>query len=486
MLQNKFISRKEFISSAAKAIWASSTIYGVLNLVSCKNDPSSSTGTDQFFVTDNTELEEIRKDFIENSPLKLSNILPKLQATWSYAKNNYFQTTTIDNNVCTFVSDPSQGGEMVSEALAYGLRITALLTRLDPANKIEYQQYFDQILNGINAAIKLAQDNESEGALPAWAFKIESGVLVLDTSKSGPQNSAADADLDIVEALLDALENVKTGIWSDNGYGSWLLPSTGYVKAIPYLFEKINGLWVTKPSEDWNDYKFGDYPRPATLARLSLYYRENNNNTYADYWETHARDSMLVYFENLFDTENIPATENIAAGSDYQYDLSITELSAQSWDGIRGPFNIAMGLRYIVPNNRQLEIFAEYLKTWQYGYTVSALDSAMYLPLALALGNIDQDNSAEDILDVMDNNFGTEIYDDPIRYYQTFLRTLSVVHLHTPIPNITKIEMPEIIYPRSTKQIKKTVAQSNNRRTTKATEEIKQEKYAERWKLRSF
>jgi hypothetical protein len=426
------------------------------------------------FVTDNVALEKIRSEFVVAT--SLATVLPKLLSTWDYAVANYFKTYTINTKLCTFVADPSQGGDMVSEGLGFWRRIAPLLARLDPARAAQYQTYFDQLGNAFREVRQLAKAQGSPGEMAAWAFEVVVGVPQLDTSKSGAENSAADADFDDVEGLLNAQENVGSGLFVDRGYAAEL---EGYAPKTKVLFELVNGVFTMKPSEDWNTYKFSDYTRAATALRLSRYYTAHGNAGEAAFWYEVARGLYLEGFETIADTGVSPATINIAPGNAYPNDLDVTERTPPSWDGpTRFSRNWAEILLYFEPNAGQKTKTLEYVKTWGGNYTEPHFDALNYLPLALVTGDITE---AQNIWLVAEQAIGAiTVYDDPIRYFQMSISMLDLIFILSPYPTGQKIQMEEQDYAFSRSingkdyVVKRSVL----------SEPSKPAEYQDRWKLR--
>src|SRR3989338_4416649 len=97
--------------------------------------------------------------------------------------------------------------------------------------------------------IKLAKKKHQRGSFPAWAVKITRGKLFLNKAKSNPAYSAADADLDLIMALMRAQKNVAASIWQNQSNDK---KKKKYPPAAKKLFEKAGTTYVMKPSEEWD------------------------------------------------------------------------------------------------------------------------------------------------------------------------------------------------------------------------------------------
>lgn len=344
--------------------------------------------------------------------------------TWDYAQNHYFKTISIDNKTCTLVADPSQNEGIVSEGQAYWMRIAAAMPKVDPKRAAIYQNRFNALLNGYLAMAQLAKSVDSNNDLAAWAAKIVRGKLVLNEEKEKPAYSASDADLDSIMALIQAQKNVTQAIWTDRNYGMII---HRFLPAIKNLFEERGHVYIMKPSDDWNDFTFIDYHAPETCFEIAEFCAANNIPEAADFWKKAGLGSYQVLLESIKDAGDIPAQADIITETVNADNIKVIEKKRQSWDGIRGPWRLAAALKYIQPSPEQKNVFIAYLNNWEKGFTVSALDAAMYLPLAVALG---QNELASAMLKQLNQNFSSAtVYGQPQHYYETTLIQLSLLGL---------------------------------------------------------
>ncbi len=196
--------------------------------------------------------------------------------TWEEWKEKFI-LTPIDSKTGepgdkSFVRDPSQKDQIVSEGMGWGLL---------KAVQFNDQETFDNLLRGLK---------EMEGyGLPSWKGYIEDGKFV--AKRYGDRDSAIDADQDIAMALMQAQELVERDSWFVDG---WHEPIEGenYYKerAQHYLdliwnngVKKFGNIYVLMPSEDWGSVSGGvevnlSYIAPAWYDYFASFDNNPNHN----------------------------------------------------------------------------------------------------------------------------------------------------------------------------------------------------------------
>jgi hypothetical protein len=311
---------------------------------------------------------------------------------------------------------------------------------------MDTQDFFDGMLRGMSALTELGSQNPDNPAaisnFPAYSGKLvyeAEGQLALQYDDTrldangrpiNTVNSAADADHDLVMALLQARDNVRKGIWQDRII-KWRGVEYNYSglyeelrAALENEYHDLDGLSVLHPSEDYTadsaarNLRF-DYLRPgqcfafaedllAEAAQEEDAAEKKILEEEAQRWIARGQAGMDIYLACL-DTGignpgYIPAqgwltVEQTAAGRI----IHIEANGRQSYDGSRGPLNIAAGLRYPqywTGSVRQQEMLKQYVRHWN-GYTNLQLDAVSFWPLALALG---ETNTADYITDALAAN----------------------------------------------------------------------------------
>ncbi|MFH0886600.1 MAG: hypothetical protein V1843_00365 [bacterium] len=351
---------------------------------------------------------------IDLPPSKIAQMKSKVLSIWDAGQDQYFKELNVDSKDSIFISDPSQGNNTVSEGQPYWMLIASGLAKVDTPKASFYQEKHDSFMNGYLAMVALAQQDGNNGNLAAWAVKINGGQLSLNNDKPGPSNSAADADLDFIRGLISAQENVDAGLWKDHGYSDLI---DKYLSAVKNLFQKVGTTYTMLPSEDWSDFYFIDYHAPGTCFEIADWLKAQGRDSEAAFWQEAGMGSFTVLIQSIIDTHNIPAQADINAG-DGSDPLDVEQRQPQGWDGIRGPWRLALGLKNIDLSEDEKAALLAFLRT-RHRYTNSVLDAAMYLPLAAALGQND------DMDALLDTVLSSDL--DPNKYYENSLIALSLL-----------------------------------------------------------
>jgi len=364
-------------------------------------------------------------------PLSLEQLNTRLLNTWNTiigdTSGRGLLVRLADGTV--FIQDPSQDYKIVSESV-YWLRIASGAHKFGvPAD--ESQQFFDDFLKGVDKMTELAAAHGSPGGFPAWITKIRNTaqgrtlILYPGESVDSARNSASDADHDYVDALFDALDNVRAGIWKDHGYAKRLN------ELIPWLAKEYieqGGRYILNPSEidDWNaTFETGkfrpDYLSPKTCFRIAAYLRARGLD--GQDWEKRGLDSWDLLLTFLKKYNYIPAQADIRVENG---EFITRPNGAQSWDGIRGPWRMSQALAWLPDLDAGTQALLErYLQSWYRGYTVPSLDAAAYFGLAVRLGDTEQAGKMlERITAAMTEN---SVYADETRYYQLSLSFLNIL-----------------------------------------------------------
>ncbi|MDD4527853.1 MAG: glycosyl hydrolase family 8, partial [Candidatus Margulisbacteria bacterium] len=296
----------------------------------------------------------------------------------------------LQNYQGSFIKDPSQGNQIVSEGQSYWQILATDLARIDSKSARIYQADFDKLLQGTQHMISLAKGAGNQGELPAWKVKEQGSQIVLDSDQYGSTaNSAADADIDLIRSLIYAQQLVDNGLWIDSGYGDLAQKLTSQAK---FLFSDEKGMSVMRPSEDWDDFHFSDYLTPASCIEIASFAKDNSmGEGIVSFWEKAASDSMKLYGEILEDTGEFPAHVQFEVKQDGSIDVTRVHDTVQTYDGIRAPWEIG---RYIIAcheSTAEQDTAVKALaagKERDFQFTgQQIMDSAMYLPLAIATGN---------------------------------------------------------------------------------------------------
>jgi hypothetical protein len=331
-----------------------------------------------------------------------------------------------------FIQDPSQPQNGIVSESVYFLRIAAAMP--DDKNN-ETQEFFDGLLRGFDHMTALGG---GKGVFfPAWTVKIENGRLVLNTDRDADAyNSAADADHDLIMALLIAVQNVQAGQWQDHGYAERL---EKLIDGLAAEYDSVGRWAALKPSEDWHEgWFYLDYLSPETCFALAQYLKAKDpNDSRAEFWQKCGEDSLEIYAACLEQIGWVP--ERALLDADENGDLRVKAVSGrglQGWDGIRAPKRIAAGLPYYADKltEKQKAVFMEYLNNWNdpagkaYGMS-PALTAAAYLPLAVQLGAVDV---AADLLSVLVREDTAAVYANQDQYYETSLILKALVDVRSP------------------------------------------------------
>lgn len=383
------------------------------------------TGNRQAPVVTETSLEpEKWRQFLADKGQIFSSIWQeKLLQTWNVSfEKKYLVKIKQGQSNLYFVQDPSQKNQIVSEGQAYWMLLAAGYARLDPARKNFYQERFDGLLNGTLAMTELARSAGSGGSFPAWVVKVVNGRLELNTDKggAGARNSASDADLDIVRALIWAQQLVEQGVWADHGYAQKIKE---LVDAAEDLFDKSTGRYLMGISEDEpGNYRF-DYFAPASCLEIAQYCDKHGlGERRIEFWQKAAQDSWAVIKAAFESTGNIPAEGELTVAADQS--LSVSEITPQGWDGIRGPWRLGDYYLTRQKDTPDQELAVKFLTMADQTYTVPALDAAAYLPIALAAGDY---GVARNLLGQIESSSGLTVYGETRRYYQTTLIALALM-----------------------------------------------------------
>lgn len=365
-------------------------------------------------------------------PEQARKALAKVIETWNMAKRNYFVSLTVNGKEIILVKDPSgiAPGRIVSEAVAYYARMAVDLAKLDPDpnRKKVYQADFNKLVAGYLEMINLANNGENGGGA-AWALRVKDGKPILAPEVgTSAVHSASDADIDFLRALIQAKNLVSEGIWQDNSeYSALINRLEPFAKK---LFHEENGRHLLKPSEDWEkkdgkNIYFTDYNDPETGQLIAKYFQQTGNSANKNFWEKVASDTYLTLLETIKQVGYIPAHSDISVDTSGNITVSAKEEaggpSLQTWDGVRGPWRLSGGLKdYLAKNPQYKDQLKRYLDNYENMLNDGmplAMVAALYLPLALALG---EKKLASEMWQRVVEGFGRKsVYAELDKYYQT-------------------------------------------------------------------
>lgn len=302
-----------------------------------------------------------------------------------------------------YIKDPSQSNRITSESQAVWMNNVTKIANLENQVALarSYQREFDSLLSGIDNMISLS----SAGQFPAWAVKDQNGTLVLDSSKNGAQNSASDADIDLIRSLIAAQKLVDTNKWSSIGVDYKQRALSLIEHAQKKLFRLENGVLVLKPSEDWdNGYIFTDYMNPAACVEISAFLSQNGaTQSDIDFWVKAARDMMNTYKVIYRDCGEFCSKAIINVDTQGNISASNYSGTTQTYDGIRSPMRIG---EYILEHSESSDDF-DFVKAYvndglntQWTYD-EIMDKALYLPSVIALG--DGESASQMVQDIVDS-----------------------------------------------------------------------------------
>jgi hypothetical protein len=351
-----------------------------------------------------------------------SNINTKANSYLKTKYNGLFNKYVLNIGGKGFVSDPSQSNQIVSEGQGFWEIIASRMPEVDPNSAKKFQQDFDLLLAGTKHMVNLAKQSGNSGEFPAWKVKVDNGNIKLDHDKWGPTaNSASDADLDHIKSLIYAQKNVDKGIWRNNNYGKEALRLIKH--ATKALFTKENGVFILRPSEDWDNFHFTDYMSPATFKEIATFSRNNGMSKLGKIWEKITSDSIDLYNATLRDTGEFPAHVEFDVHSNKSIKATTVGNTTQTYDGIRSPWHIGEYIISSAESGNEFKFAEKALAAGKkngYKFTHSvAMDKAMYLPLAMGL---DAKEAVANLLpDVLNNKTPDS------KYYENTLILLGVL-----------------------------------------------------------
>jgi hypothetical protein len=387
---------------------------------------------DKFIPKDDDSTMKIVRGLIDGGdPLDYAKKLgPTLRSTWDTVVNNTGLGLMVRVGDAIYIQDPSDNNKIVSESV-YWLSISGRAHYFG-VSTVESQAFFDGMLIGVDNMVALARADKGAGVFPGWVMRIdkETGQLILDkTTDAAARNSASDADHDLIMGLLIAIDNVRQGIWEDHGYAQRLNQLIGAAEG---EYTLIAGTYVLQPSEDYSatekehDFRI-DYHSPATCFALAQYLESKGDPVKAKQWVKRGQDSIKVYIATLKACNRIPSKAWI---SEKNGALVVTPYGTQGYDGIRGPERLAEALRYVTLSPDDQKIVENYLSRWGETYTVPGLDAAVYLPLAIHVGDT---NAAERLSEqIVGDMSDVSIYKDQRKYFQISVIAKSLLEVLYP------------------------------------------------------
>ncbi|GBR77581.1 hypothetical protein RDn1_240 [Candidatus Termititenax dinenymphae] len=227
-------------------------------------------------------------------------------------------------------------------------------------------------------------------------FETTDIYLTLDPFENGPGNSAADAESDYVMSLLEAMDNVKRGIWTDNPADSYQQEFLDLIDPLADEYQLINGKYIITPSEDYTvDYTDLSYLSPETCYAIANKLEEiDKADPRIAAWRQRGDNSLEIIIACLEQNDG-RLFERIVVDVDKAGNITVKPYTADKnytqnpYAYIRVPERLAAGLCYrpdLIAAKRP--VLEKLLAHSQDQYLVTQqLDAAMYLPLAVVLGN---------------------------------------------------------------------------------------------------